>query len=108
MLTVLGIAVVTIVGALIVTLLTGFPGPGPLQRHPAADLNRLADSVNSKAESATYKPCYGTEDIATVDLVASRVVISRDLAFALDPDDVKKVDVPNGRPEFVAFGCDTG
>lgn len=78
------VALAAVVAFLAVTALTGLPAPGPLRRHPYADLAALRDRVNDEAgEIRTPDDCwrdlYGNDgplrSIADVDLIRSRVVV---------------------------------
>jgi hypothetical protein len=70
---------------LVVTAFTGFPGPGPLRRYTASQLNALVDAVHADAGALrTPDDCWQTLEpepsgrlrpVAAVDWVRSRVVV---------------------------------
>ena len=97
----------TIIVLFALTSATGLPGPGALRRYPPADLNRVADKINHAAHNDSFAPCYGPEDIATVDPIKSRVVITKTmLPIALDKEQVPMIDGPNGDRVFAMIACD--
>jgi hypothetical protein len=82
---------VLVVGLFVaVTAATGFPGPGPIRRHPASTLGALVDAIHAEAGPLrTPDDCWRTtfraerddappgpdRPIAAVDLLRSRVVV---------------------------------
>lgn len=90
------------------TLLVGFPGPGALRRYPVTDLNSLADRINRSAHSGPFAPCVPPGDIATVDIVASRVVVGSGLPVTLNKSEMDMVVGNNGGPAFSYISCDVG
>lgn len=86
-----------VVVALGVTAVTGLPGPGPLRRYPASELQELVDAVHAEAGPLrtpddcwqTLEPDFTevhTRPVATIDWVRSRVVVG------VRADNVGRVD----------------
>lgn len=82
---------------LVVTAFTGFPGPGPLKRYKASQLEAMVDAVHTEAGPLrtpddcwqTVRPDFEevhTRAVASVDWVRSRVVVS------MRADNVGRVD----------------
>jgi hypothetical protein len=100
------VSLAVLVVGVALTLLVGFPGPGGLRRYPVADLNSLADRINRSAHSGPYASCSPPGDIATVDLVASRVVVGSTLPVALNENEKDMVVGKNGGPTFAPLRCE--
>jgi hypothetical protein len=90
------------------TTVTGFPGPGPLHRYPMRDLKALADRINEDARSsAASYACSRGRDIASVDPVASRVMIrGNGLAMTLNAREIEMVRSDAGGPVFAGVTCE--
>jgi hypothetical protein len=87
----------------------GMPGPGPVRRYPASELERLAAQLDHTAEP-TYDSCRRTVErhpVAHVDHLRSRVVLEVGSAPpSLDPE-LRAMIVPNDdQPRFQAVICD--
>lgn len=90
---------------LVVTAFTGLPGPGPLKRYKASQLEAMVDAVHEQAGPLrtpddcwqTLEPDFtevNTRAIASVDWVRSRVVVSMraDNVGTVDPRTRAAVD----------------
>jgi hypothetical protein len=102
----LGAVAASMALVVLVASVTGLPGPGPIRRYPTRDLDHLADRINAGTRDPRFAPCLGPGDIATVDPIRSRVIITKALPFALDKEEAQMVQSPNGNPQFVAVACD--
>jgi hypothetical protein len=78
--------VLAIAAFLVLTAFTGMPGPGPLRRYTASELQEMVDAVHADAgDLRTPDDCWQTltpdypsgerRPVATVDWVRSRVVV---------------------------------
>ena len=79
--------VVVLAGFLAVTAFTGLPGPGPLRRYRASQLEELVDAIHADAgDTRTPDDCWqelepdfpsgDRRPVASVDWVRSRVVVA--------------------------------
>ena len=86
----IAVAVGVVVTFFGVTTFTGFPGPGPLRRYPASDLNRVADRINAADGVGSHARS------ATVDLLRSQVELHGGTiqcsGIALSPTEREMVD----------------
>jgi hypothetical protein len=89
--------VVAVAAFLVLTAFTGLPGPGPLRRYKASQLQELVDAVHADAgDLRTPDDCWqtlradhpsgGRRPVATIDWVRSRVVIG------MHSDNIGEVD----------------
>jgi hypothetical protein len=96
--------VVAVASFLVLTAYTGLPGPGPLRRYKASQLEEMVDAVHADAgDLRTPDDCWQTlrsdqpsgdrRPVATVDWVRSRVVIG------MRSDNIGEVD-PRTRREI--------
>ncbi len=78
------VALGAIVAFVAVTAVTGLPGPGPLRRYPASELDAMVELIHAEAgEIRTPDDCWRLldhsdgplRDIAKVDHLRSRVVV---------------------------------
>jgi hypothetical protein len=91
---------VTFVG---ITTITGFHGPGWLQRYSRDDLDHLADKINAQPAGVDGCGTTQTRPRAHVDLLRSRIIIDERGPMLMTPAEQKMV---SGVPLFARTSCD--
>lgn len=88
---------------LVVSSFTGVPGPGAAKRYPVAHLDLLAQRIRDESRPS---PCNEGRDIASVDLLRSRVVVDGAVSFSLAPGEVDMV--ADNTTQFLSVTCCIG